>query len=209
MKYRTLLAAAVLLGTNVAAQADTIDFTQWGVDTSLSSPLAGVTAGGNAFTISNGGSTNAFQPRQQGVSFTGNFTSGTNLLWSTTANTVDITFTNPLSTITLGAESVSYGAYTETFQAFDGSALVDTVSASGFDSGNTNGTPVIFLTLSAADITSIAIITTNNGAGLGFTISSLSGAVATPLPAALPLFATGLGAMGLIGWRRKRKAQAA
>jgi hypothetical protein len=31
----------------------------------------------------------------------------------------------------------------------------------------------------------------------------------TPLPAALPLFATGLGAFGLIGWRRKKKAQAA
>jgi hypothetical protein len=30
----------------------------------------------------------------------------------------------------------------------------------------------------------------------------------TPLPAALPLFATGLGAMGLLGWRRKRKAAA-
>ncbi len=30
----------------------------------------------------------------------------------------------------------------------------------------------------------------------------------TPLPAALPLFATGLGALGLFGWRRKRKAQA-
>ena len=27
----------------------------------------------------------------------------------------------------------------------------------------------------------------------------------TPLPAALPLFATGIGAMGLLGWRRKRK----
>jgi hypothetical protein len=27
----------------------------------------------------------------------------------------------------------------------------------------------------------------------------------TPLPAALPLFATGLGALGLLGWRRKRK----
>jgi hypothetical protein len=27
----------------------------------------------------------------------------------------------------------------------------------------------------------------------------------TPIPAALPLFATGLGAMGLLGWRRKRK----
>ena len=31
-------------------------------------------------------------------------------------------------------------------------------------------------------------------------------AVATPLPAALPLFATGLGALGLLGWRRKRKS---
>jgi hypothetical protein len=30
----------------------------------------------------------------------------------------------------------------------------------------------------------------------------------TPLPATLPLFATGLGALGLLGWRRKRKAQA-
>lgn len=30
----------------------------------------------------------------------------------------------------------------------------------------------------------------------------------TPLPAALPLFASGLGALGLLGWRRKRKAQA-
>ena len=28
-----------------------------------------------------------------------------------------------------------------------------------------------------------------------------------PLPAALPLFATGLGALGLLGWRRKRKSQ--
>jgi hypothetical protein len=30
----------------------------------------------------------------------------------------------------------------------------------------------------------------------------------TPLPAALPLLATGLGGLGLLGWRRKRKAQA-
>jgi hypothetical protein len=31
----------------------------------------------------------------------------------------------------------------------------------------------------------------------------------TPLPAALPLFAAGLGGMGLLGWRRKRKFAAA
>jgi len=29
----------------------------------------------------------------------------------------------------------------------------------------------------------------------------------TPLPAALPLFATGLGGLGLLGWRRRRRAQ--
>ena len=31
----------------------------------------------------------------------------------------------------------------------------------------------------------------------------------TPIPAALSLFATGLGALGLLGWRRKRKTQVA
>jgi hypothetical protein len=35
------------------------------------------------------------------------------------------------------------------------------------------------------------------------------GIAGTPLPAALPLFATGLGALGLLGWRRKRKNVAA
>ena len=35
------------------------------------------------------------------------------------------------------------------------------------------------------------------------------GMYVTPLPATLPLFASGLGALGLLGWRRKRKAQAA
>jgi hypothetical protein len=40
------------------------------------------------------------------------------------------------------------------------------------------------------------------------TASAVSDVEAVPLPAALPLFATGLGALGLLGWRRKRKALA-
>jgi len=40
-----------------------------------------------------------------------------------------------------------------------------------------------------------------------FEVSEVSSS-ATPLPAALPLFATGLGGLGFLGWRRKRKAQA-
>jgi hypothetical protein len=34
---------------------------------------------------------------------------------------------------------------------------------------------------------------------------SLNGTTVVPLPGALPLFATGVGALGLLGWRRKRK----
>ena len=57
-----------------------------------------------------------------------------------------------------------------------------------------------------------AALTLNSGFGccsLGtageFTVTPVG---TTPLPAALPLFATGLGGLGLLGWRRKRKAQA-
>jgi hypothetical protein len=39
--------------------------------------------------------------------------------------------------------------------------------------------------------------------------SQVTGVSATPLPAALPLYATGLGALALLRWRRKRKAAAA
>jgi hypothetical protein len=42
-----------------------------------------------------------------------------------------------------------------------------------------------------------------------FSISGTLEPATTPLPAALPLFASGLAAFGLLGWRRKRKAQAA
>ena len=42
------------------------------------------------------------------------------------------------------------------------------------------------------------------GGGFGVGVFNL---VPAPLPAALPLFATGLSALGLLGWRRKRTAR--
>jgi len=48
---------------------------------------------------------------------------------------------------------------------------------------------------------------TNPGDGIGLWMIRADVEI-TPLPAALPLFATGLGALGLLGWRRKRKVQA-
>jgi hypothetical protein len=50
------------------------------------------------------------------------------------------------------------------------------------------------------------------GTGLGLGLSNQSNSISvettTPLPAALPLFASGLAGLGLLGWRRKRKAVA-
>ena len=70
-------------------------------------------------------------------------------------------------------------------------------------------------TICGADPICQAIILSDQAAGLTLlatlrNYSLVASAVAeTPLPAALPLFASGLGALGLLGWRRKRKAQAA
>lgn len=47
-----------------------------------------------------------------------------------------------------------------------------------------------------------------SGYTLEFSAGIQNSAAATPLPAALPLFASGLGALGLLGWRRKRKVAA-
>jgi hypothetical protein len=52
-----------------------------------------------------------------------------------------------------------------------------------------------------------ASILTSEGAGPAFAV--FTEVTTTPLPAALPLFAIGLGAMGLLGWCRKRKNAAA
>jgi hypothetical protein len=43
----------------------------------------------------------------------------------------------------------------------------------------------------------------------GHWVLSYSDLTPVPLPAALPLFATGVGALGLLGWRRKRRAKLA
>lgn len=53
------------------------------------------------------------------------------------------------------------------------------------------------------DVTNSGVITRGYLTGLEFSSQAVS---AVPVPAALPLLAGGLGFMGLVGWRRKRKA---
>jgi hypothetical protein len=67
--------------------------------------------------------------------------------------------------------------------------------------------------LAAGDTVELRMFRTGPGTstgdyvGLDLTVDLNTSAV--PLPAAFPLFAAGLGIMGLVGWRRKRKASAA
>ena len=69
-------------------------------------------------------------------------------------------------------------------------------------------------TLSVFDVTSLFVpgvntITVNVDPANWVNEIEVSTLAETPLPAALPLFASGLGGLGLIGWRRKRKKAAA
>jgi hypothetical protein len=67
---------------------------------------------------------------------------------------------------------------------------------------NTTG-PGDIISISSTVAFQSAILTNDTG---GFEVADISATlIATPLPAALPLFATGLGALGLLGWRRKRR----
>jgi len=104
----------------------------------------------------------------------------------------------------------SYGS----FVFITGATVIIGNSCAGFSCGVTAGTDqaVFAFTVdssglnpvfSSADLSSVTD-NTKVFAGTG----TVTVAATTPLPAALPLFATGLGALGVLGWRRKKKAVA-
>ncbi len=84
-----------------------------------------------------------------------------------------------------------------------------------------NGTPLLDLTdpntggtwqngsfnVTATGSDTLTIGFQDNPGYIAFDNVSVTSVSATPLPAALPLFASGLGGLGLLGWRKKKKAQ--
>jgi hypothetical protein len=118
-------------------------------------------------------------------------------LVTTTAFFTDI-ITGSVSGLTLSAGTYWAGFYAP-------GAL--TLGVAGFAGGNGSLIETFPLTQPGVAQFLMTDIFGSGGGNLGYQL--LSGTDTTPLPAALPLFASGLGALGLIGWRRKRKAQAA
>jgi hypothetical protein len=119
------------------------------------------------------------------------------LSWSFTLNAITSIAGGPNDVVITG---------TSTLSASSGNIVFDpTITGTDtFDSGSNS------LEMEAMKLTLIDSVI---GGGSIFEARSTAAIIAresasTPLPAALPLFATGLGGLGLFGWRRKRKVRA-
>jgi hypothetical protein len=96
----------------------------------------------------------------------------------------------------LGSTTNSLGTFTDSFAAHGRRFSI-----------TFNGTDVANSTLGLAEAMYGAVLTTKGLFGDGTPLGpQVPAGDPTPLPAAFPLFATGLGAVGLLGWRRKRKS---
>jgi hypothetical protein len=87
----------------------------------------------------------------------------------------------------------------------DSESFTDLASADAFFDNNLIN---VDLGTGPNDVQILFSETMGSSVGQGFSFDYAIGSVATPLPSTLPFFATGLGGLGLLGWRRKRKARA-
>ena len=131
-------------------------------------------------------------------------------------DTITLTFPIAENVTSFAAVLFNGQSTTETYQATASSGATTVASQTVTNlaaASDPAGFAHISLASSGAAITAVILTTPNAGInGWDFlvdtiTITSTPTSV-VPLPAALPLFATGLGALGLLGWRRKRKLAA-
>jgi hypothetical protein len=196
-----------------AARADTIDFSQFGAPGStFASPLTGVTVGGIPVTLTSpNGTFGAYIQASHALgdgTWEGVFPAGSPLLFDGYGSgAVTLSFATALTSLTLAAQANNFGNYTETFQAFSGASLVDTVSASLFNCADLSCQgPGGLLTLSFASGFDRVVVSTTNDEG-GFALYGGAGAAPAAVPG--PVVGAGLPGLvmafgGLLAWRRRR-----
>jgi hypothetical protein len=138
--------------------------------------------------------------------------SGTQYIETSSAS-FSIGFSSPIAAFGFyGTDIGDFGGrLTLTLTDAMGNVSVLTVPNTIGSSGNTSGSNLFYGFYDLGDTyTSITFGNNSGGADVfGFddmTVGSLQQVTPTPLPGALPLFASGGGLLGFLSWRRKRKA---
>jgi hypothetical protein len=105
------------------------------------------------------------------------------------------------------------GSYAAQVTVADGHAPANSIFSTAVSQGNV---PAVWVGFShdftaVSDLTLLTFIDTQGAFNAGIYLDEVSvqplNVTTTPIPGALPLLASGLGALGLLGWRRKRKAR--
>jgi hypothetical protein len=184
--------------------------------------LSGVILLDAMLTMSSASATTYYTYSYTGPNFTvvsGAYTTSDNISGSVTlTQPLGDSFSGPISSILYafsfsdGVQKISSsttGVYLFPGEDYFGTGLTGLITSWAFEMNIAGPAPQSYIATTNGD----DIVETDSGASGAYVLklgnwSSATTTTTTPLPAALPLFATGLGAMGLLSWRRKRKAAA-
>jgi hypothetical protein len=195
--------AAALAGAATAANADTIDWSQWGGDsTALATTQAGVTVGGVAFSITAPG--NGATILTQDSSWVGAFKDNAPVYFDNGApGPVSILFQGHVNSITdIAVQANLYGPYSATLTAYDGATVLGAETVNGLSQFAPNTAPS-FGFASASPITQIVISATNDSQGIGLSTT------AVPELSTWAMMLAGLAGLGFHGYRRNKAASVA
>jgi len=213
--FRTILLCGAASLVASAANADTINFSQFGgLGDTVANTVTGTTGDGVGFTMVGPG--DGFTQYVQGDwgdgsnRWEGNFPTGTPVLFDGyTSGPVTITFDNAITSITqLAMEANAYGAYTGTLVAYLGGVQVGTQSYDAVTAYDP-GTVPSFNFFLAGGFDEIVLSTTDDFDGLGLGGAGGRGGYAgdVPEPATWAMMLGGLALAG--GAMRRRRTSVA